>query len=567
MDKKIIKYIDLFSGIGGFRHGLSNVNHVDYKCVLSCEIDKFARKTYSLLYGLDEQFDENGIIDILKSLENGEDVKPSNHEIFYDDVIRLSNYNNSELNALISYSQGSKEMLDQPYQMLCAGFPCQPFSRSGKRKAFRDENRGNLFFAIKDIIEKTRPPLVILENVKGLLNVGENAIVDDENSFGHGKRIIEIDKGRTFFDILVILVELGYDVEWEVINSNDYLPHKRERVYIFAKTNAELDCIFPLNNAMNFRELTNNQLMENNELGLEVYKVKGEAYELNQLINNNNNEVFNFGSVTPFKNWGRAFSHNNEKIIMTSKVVNSSINNLQHKLEDLLEKDLHKCIPYNLNHINILKQVYSKGPKTVSTGNKMGRMKFPDPVSSPSRTLTATRTLGREIMVVGYFFDGSQIVYVDEVKELEKIFCFPNNKVLSDEQIKLKKRYIDNGIGEISSTCSEEQRIELKVIINSNGVRIEKEVYYYFYDSKSPDMKKNRLFFRTLTPSESWKLQGFLGNESIMDERYENIKIRDLTFAGMSEIIGEQHLLKQAGNAVTTKVITELGKRIGDLIE
>lgn len=52
-----------------------------------------------------------------------------------------------------------------------------------------------------------------------------------------------------------------------------------------------------------------------------------------------------------------------------------------------------------------------------------------------------------------------------------------------------------------------------------------------------------------------------------MDERYENIKIRDLTFTGMSEIIGEQHLLKQAGNAVTTKVIKELGKRIGDLIE
>ena len=96
------------------------------------------------------------------------------------------------------------------FDILCAGFPCQSFSIVGNRKGFEDE-RGNLFFEITRIAEEKRPSILLLENVKGLLS--------------H-------EKGDTFRVILQELDELGYDVEWQLINSRYFVPQSRERVYI-----------------------------------------------------------------------------------------------------------------------------------------------------------------------------------------------------------------------------------------------------------------------------------------------------------------------------------------------
>lgn len=95
--------------------------------------------------------------------------------------------------------------------VLCGGFPCQAFSIAGNRNGF-DDARGTLFFEIARIARDKRPKILFLENVKGLLN--------------H-------DKGRTFAVILLTLDELGYDVEWQVLNSKDFgVPQNRERVFI-----------------------------------------------------------------------------------------------------------------------------------------------------------------------------------------------------------------------------------------------------------------------------------------------------------------------------------------------
>ena len=97
------------------------------------------------------------------------------------------------------------------FDLLCAGFPCQAFSIAGKREGFADA-RGTLFFEIARILEAKRPSYFILENVPGLLS--------------H-------DKGRTFCTILSTLSELGYHVEWKVLNSKDFgVPQSRKRVYI-----------------------------------------------------------------------------------------------------------------------------------------------------------------------------------------------------------------------------------------------------------------------------------------------------------------------------------------------
>jgi DNA (cytosine-5)-methyltransferase 1 len=97
------------------------------------------------------------------------------------------------------------------FDFLVGGFPCQAFSIAGKRKGFND-TRGTLFFDIARILKEKRPRMFLLENVKGLLS--------------H-------DNGRTFKIIISTLVELGYGIQWQVLNSKNHgVPQNRERVFI-----------------------------------------------------------------------------------------------------------------------------------------------------------------------------------------------------------------------------------------------------------------------------------------------------------------------------------------------
>lgn len=98
------------------------------------------------------------------------------------------------------------------FDLICGGFPCQSFSIAGKRKGFKDDTRGTLFFEIARIAAVKEPKYLLLENVPGLLS--------------H-------DSGRTFAAILCALDELGYDVTWQVINSADHnVAQSRKRVFI-----------------------------------------------------------------------------------------------------------------------------------------------------------------------------------------------------------------------------------------------------------------------------------------------------------------------------------------------
>ncbi|HIZ71160.1 MAG TPA: DNA cytosine methyltransferase [Candidatus Atopostipes pullistercoris] len=165
-----MKFLDLFAGIGGFRMGLESLGH---ECVGFCEIDKFARKSYKAIY------DTEG-------------------EIELHDITQVTNEEWRNFRGTVD--------------IICGGFPCQAFSIAGKRKGFLDETRGTLFFEIARAAKEIKPPLLFLENVKGLLS--------------H-------DKGRTFRTILSTLDELGYDAEWQIFNSKDFgVPQNRERVYI-----------------------------------------------------------------------------------------------------------------------------------------------------------------------------------------------------------------------------------------------------------------------------------------------------------------------------------------------
>ena len=109
------------------------------------------------------------------------------------------------------------------FDIMLAGFPCQPFSVAGYRQGFNDEKgRGNLFFELARIIENKKPRVIFLENVKGLVN--------------H-------DGGNTFIIILNTLQELGYHIKFKVLNTKSFgnLPQNRERIYIVAFLN-EKEC-------------------------------------------------------------------------------------------------------------------------------------------------------------------------------------------------------------------------------------------------------------------------------------------------------------------------------------
>ncbi len=158
-------FIDLFAGIGGFRMAMQNLGG---KCVFSSEIDKYAKKTYDINFG----------------------------EIPFGDITKINEKDVPE------------------HDILCAGFPCQAFSIAGKRKGFKDETRGTLFFDIARIIEAKKPKAFFLENVKGLTN--------------H-------NKGQTLKTILKVLREdLGYFVqEPKIMNAKDFgVPQNRERIFI-----------------------------------------------------------------------------------------------------------------------------------------------------------------------------------------------------------------------------------------------------------------------------------------------------------------------------------------------
>jgi DNA (cytosine-5)-methyltransferase 1 len=164
-------FIDLFAGIGGFRIPAQQLGG---KCVFTSEFNFHAQKTYEANFG----------------------------EIPFGDITAL------DINTV------------PDHDLLTAGFPCQPFSISGKMKGFED-TRGTLIYNVLQIIELRRPKVVLLENVKHL---------------------IHHDKGRTLKAILRHLEELGYLTSWKLLNASDFgVPQNRERIIIVAHHSKKFD--------------------------------------------------------------------------------------------------------------------------------------------------------------------------------------------------------------------------------------------------------------------------------------------------------------------------------------
>jgi len=159
-----LKYIDLFAGIGGFHQAMDSVGA---SCVFASEWDKDCQYTYEENYGI---------------IPHGDITKIDEKDIPTHDI-------------------------------LCAGFPCQAFSISGKQKGFED-SRGTLFFEVARIAKYHQPKILLLENVK--------------NFEKH-------DNGNTLHTVKATLEEIGYDFYSQVLNASHFgVPHKRERIFMIA---------------------------------------------------------------------------------------------------------------------------------------------------------------------------------------------------------------------------------------------------------------------------------------------------------------------------------------------
>lgn len=164
-----MKFIDLFAGIGGFHLGMEQAGH---ECVGWVEWDKFARKSYQTIFKTE-------------GVWNASDIR----------TVRSTEIPKADC--------------------WCFGFPCQDISVAGKQKGFTAGKRSSLFFTvtglIRDLEEKDRPSYLLIENVKNLLS---------------------INGGFDFLKLQIELDEIGYDVEWDVLDSRYFVPQHRERIFI-----------------------------------------------------------------------------------------------------------------------------------------------------------------------------------------------------------------------------------------------------------------------------------------------------------------------------------------------
>lgn len=193
--KMSLTFLDFFSGIGGFRKGMELAGH---KCVGFCEWDKYAVMSYTSMHLISREQNE-----YLLQLPLRERQKE----------ILKENYRNGEWYANDIRNIAAREL--PRADVWCFGFPCQDISIAGKRLGFAGK-RSSLFFTvtglIRDLSEENKPSILFIENVKNLLSV---------------------NRGLDFAKLLVELDEVGYDAEWQVLNTKDFgIPQSRERVFI-----------------------------------------------------------------------------------------------------------------------------------------------------------------------------------------------------------------------------------------------------------------------------------------------------------------------------------------------
>lgn len=269
---EIYNFIDLFAGIGGFHYALSNLGH---KCVFASEKDKYARIAYE-----------------------------ANHKI--EPAGDITQINIKDI---------------PPFDVLCGGFPCQPFSLAGRKKGFTD-TRGNLFFNICDIVEHHKPKFIILENVRNL---------------------VYINNGDNWRVIYNKITELGYNTYKEplVLNTLDFgVPQSRERVIILCKRKdlghlPEKPVIPTINNNLNLESIIEEKTDPKYNISAKLKQTENVWNNFIQILYNNKIEMPKFPIWT---DWWDSDGNNTS----VTKKDNSKTDDINKKNIAKKQKDFYK---------------------------------------------------------------------------------------------------------------------------------------------------------------------------------------------------------------------------------
>ncbi len=224
-----ITFIDLFAGLGGFRIALESLGA---ECVYSNEWDKHAQKVYFNNFG---------------DLPEGDITLVDEKQIPKHDI-------------------------------LCAGFPCQAFSISGKQRGFED-SRGTLFFDVARIVKEKRPKVVFMENVKNLA---------------------KHDGGKTLEVIQATMEELGYEFNQKVLSSVNYgIPQKRERIYMvcFRKDIVNANFNFKYPKSIPLTKHVEDFLLPEEEIPKNLFVTREDTYMENKTDNVYSNKPIRMGIV------------------------------------------------------------------------------------------------------------------------------------------------------------------------------------------------------------------------------------------------------------------------------
>jgi DNA (cytosine-5)-methyltransferase 1 len=267
----MLSHLELFSGIGGFRQAielLGNDYSIQNKCVGFSEKDSYATKTYKANFDIENEIEIGDIVNFTSNKEN---------------ILKISDF-----------------------KLLTGGFPCQPFSMMGKQKGFEDE-RGDIFYRIIDILKIKKPPFVLLENVKNLRT--------------H-------NKGNTFKEIIRALNESGYpQIYYDVFNTVNFkLAQTRNRIFIFA-SKVELPSKFTFTEKSiinSFNEFTENRSILTQKNILEVLeKNVDDKYYLSEKV-----------KPTILSNGSQNFSSNSEINQLIARPLTATMVKLHRACQD-----------------------------------------------------------------------------------------------------------------------------------------------------------------------------------------------------------------------------------------
>ena len=445
MEKKM-KFLDLFAGIGGFRLGLEQAGH---ECVGFCEIDKFARQSY-------------------KAIHNTEGERE------YHDITTVSNEEWRTLRGTV--------------ELICGGFPCQSFSIAGKRKGFLDETRGTLFFEIARAAEQIKPRTLFLENVRGLLS--------------H-------DKGRTFRTIISTLNELGYDAEWQILNSKNFgVPQNRERVFIIGHLRGERGReVFPITreNPGAIKRIVNGRESHGHST-YDVFGTDGISPTLKTMQGGNLQPKI-LVNVNPSGNGINGNVYDSERLAPTLTTNKGEGPKVAIRVKEATKQGFAIA--------NLGDSINLSVPNSKTRRGRVGKQVAQTLYTSCNQAVIVQNPLKGKTKN-GWHFEQN----VFDVEGLARTLKAGGGSGNIPKIVQKPRGFNKGGEHEVAPTLSSNSWHENNLL--KSGIRI-----------------------RKLTPRECWRLQGF----------------PDWAFEKAQEVNSNSQLYKQAGNSVTVPVIYEIARR------